>query len=415
MSSKQKVNVLVGAVLMAASAAGFAATDPQAIDVGVGVVIPTLGITEKYDDNIFSQADTTIVIDPTSGTSIVIKPESSMISQLKPVIQWLMDNNEDTIALTYSGDYGFYHSSSDDNYDDHTFSIDAHFQPVDIYSINFGASTAKLHDNRGEGASEGIFAATRNEPDTYDLDNANFLLDFGREKARFGGSVEASHTKLNYTNNRNNTKFRDRRETYVAGRLYGRLSGGKTKYFVEVSNVDFSYTTDPLIGPNLDNDQNVVFVGISWEATGKTSGSIKIGQLDKKFDSSLIKDGDTTVWDVDVTWAPRSYSQVLFSVSKDALESNGTGTFIEAENITVNWIHSWSDRLNSTIGFGLGDDEYPGSTRQDDRTNYNLGLDYDWKRWISVGAHYLYTDRDSNRNTFDFEKNVFLVNFDMTL
>ena len=72
-------------------------------------------------------------------------------------------------------------------------------------------------------------------------------------------------------------------------------------------------------------------------------------------------------------------------------------------------------KLGSPLAIGIGDDEYPGSPRQDDRTSYNLGLVYDWKRWVSVGASYRYTDRDSNQNILDMEKNVFLVNFDMTL
>jgi len=399
MDASQKIGIVVGATLFTLSYSVFAAPEPQAIEIGAGKLIPMLRINAKVDDNIFSQST---------------REEDDLITQLVPQIQFLAEKDEDRIALTYSGDYAFYDTNSADDYDDHTISLDTLFSPTDLYSVAFGASFGKLHDNRGEGSTEGIIATSRTSPDEYDINDINLLLDIGRDTARFGIEAEARSTDIEYTNNRSETQFRDRDETYFAGRLYGRV-GGKTKYFVEFATEDFAYDTDPILGGALDSEQDVVSIGVKWEATGKTTGEIKVGRLDKEFDSALRRDGDITVWDVDITWSPRTYSHVLISASSDAQETNGTGSFIDSQNFSVMWLHAWSDRFSSTVMVSTGEDEFDENPRVDDRDSFSVGVSYDWQRWITVSIDYSFMERDSNINAFDFEKNVYSISLDMSL
>jgi len=403
MYRSQRIKVVAAAVLfMFVSSSVFSKPAPQAIAMGGGKLIPTIKFTEEYNDNIFSQNDS------------LFSTKSSMISRLAPVVQFLSEIDASYMAVTYTGDFGYYHSSSDDNYDDHTLSFDGLFRPTDLYTVGLGASLGHLHENRGEGSSEGINAELRKEPDEYDIDNANLLFDFGRDTARFGFTGTASHTKIKYTTNRKDTQFRDRRETDFGGRFYGR-AGGKTRFFAEIGRKEFSYSTDPPLGPGIDSVNDVYYIGASWDATGKTSGSVRFGRLEKDFDSSELKDGDINVWDVDITWSPRTYSAFVFSTSQDANESNGTGTFIEARNTSLAWFHSWSARTRTTVSIGIGTDQFENSQREDDRQIYSLGVDYDWRRWVTVGATYSYIERDSNFNIFDFERNLFVVTFDISL
>lgn len=403
MDASQKIGIAVGATLFTLSYSVLAAPEPQAVEMGLGKLTPALRISAIVDDNIFSQNDS------------LFNDINSLITQVAPQIQFLVEGDEeDHFALTYTGDYGFYDDSSDDDYDDHTISLNTLFSPADLISVAFATSFGKLHDNRGEGSSEGVLATSRISPDEYDISDISLLLDFGRDTAKFGIEAEARRTGIEYTNNRSETQFRDRNETYFAGRLYGR-AGGKTRYFVEFATEDFVYDTDPIVGATLDSEQDVVSLGVKWEATGKTTGEIKVGRLDKEFDSALRRDGDITVWDVDITWSPRTYSHVLISASSDALETNGTGGFIDSQNFSLMWLHGWSDRLNSTVVVSVGDDEFDENPRQDDRNSYSVGLSYDWRRWATIGVNYSYTERESNINVFDFEKNVYSVSLELSL
>ena len=91
-------------------ASAYAAPDPQSIEFAGGKLIPQLFIATKHDDNIFSQAT---------------DEESSTITYLKPSVQWQQEIDTTSLAVTYTGDYGRYWDSSDDNYEDHTLSFDA--------------------------------------------------------------------------------------------------------------------------------------------------------------------------------------------------------------------------------------------------------------------------------------------------
>lgn len=377
-----------------------AGPEPQAVDIAGGKLIPLLKLSQKYDDNIFSQASS---------------EESDQITQIKPSVQWIQQIDTTSLAVTYSGDYGRYWDSDDDNYDDHTLSFDAMLSPSDFAAFDLGASYAKLHDNRGEGSSEGLNALSRPDPDEYDISNIELEADFGREDAMFGFRVNASKSDIEYQNNRNETVFRDRDERYLAARIYGKLSGGKTKFFVEASQEDFSYDEAPLLGGTLDSEEEGFAVGMEWEATAKTTGSIRVGEIEKEFDSVARGKDNVITWDVDITWSPRTYSTVILSASQAPMETNGTGTFIDARDYSISWMHSWSDILSSTIAFGQGEDNYGNSVRNDDRDMISIGVSYDWRRWMTIGATYSYSDRDSNNDAFDYEKNVFLINVDMSL
>ena len=142
---------------------------------------------------------------------------------------------------------------------------------------------------------------------------------------------------------------------------------------------------------------------------------IRIGEVEKDFDSAARGKDDINIWEAELTWSPRTYSHFILNASKAPRETNGTGDFIEAQDTSLTWMHAWSDVLNSTITVAFGEDEYANNNRQDDREIISLGLSYDWKRWITVGASYRMQERDSNQGQFDYDKNVFMINLDMSL
>ena len=394
--SRNRIAVGISTVIM--SSAIYAAPDPQAFDFGAVKFIPTMKLTQSVNSNIYSQ--------PTNE-------ESDSITNFEPVLQFLAEKNTSSLAFTYSGDFGNYWDNSDDNYADHTFSIDAAASPTDLFSFDLGASVGRRHDNRGEGSSEGQNFTSRREPDEYDINDVNVLVGIGRPNAMVGFEFEAGRTDIDYTTNESETRFRDRDESSVAGRIYIQASG-KTRVFAEVTSKEFEYETPPLLGSLLDSEQQGFSVGATWDITGKTSGSVKVGSVDKEFDTGGSSD-DFTNWDVNIVWSPRTYSHVFLSSSQDARETNGTGAFIEVSNTSVTWQHGWSDRTRSIVSVGVGSSEYAGDTRSDDDSSFSVGLDYDWHRWITVGASITRTDRDSNVAAFDFDRNIFAVSLDMSL
>jgi polysaccharide biosynthesis protein VpsM len=382
------------------SGAVSAATDPQSIAVGGASLIPTLKVEQSHDDNIFSKPS-----DEKSST------ETSLIPRLE---YYAEKNEQNYLSVSYDGDYTRYWDSRDDDYEDHTFGVSGAYSRSDMFRLSGDASTARLHDDRGTGASEGVNAETEGSPDEYDKDQAGVMIDIGREQARFGASFSARTIGTEYTNNRDITAFRDRDDMTLDGKIYARVSG-KTRLFAGYRTTDFEYDSRTSDGDTLDSDESTGFIGVEWEATGRTTGTIEIGRLDKDFDSPLIGKQDITVWNVGVKWQPRTYSTLSLTAKKNAAETNGTGAFIEQQDTGVSWNHDWSERLHSTVSMTWGDDEYAGSSRQDDREDFMIGLDYDWRRWVNIGLRFQATERDSNDNSFDYDRRQVYLTFDMSL
>ena len=377
----------------------LAVTQPQAIDMGTFQFIPTIGISQSHNNNIFNQPN---------GT------RSSGISRFTPQLQWVAQKDANTLALTYGGEYGIYASSDNDDYQHHSFSADAILEMNSRNKFTLGASTERLHDNRGTGSSEGLAATSRNEPDEYDLNGVSALWEYGADTARFGASFNAAVSDIEYSNNRLETQFRDRDEVSLQARLYGRVQS-KTRFFVELEAREIEYDTLPITGGSLDSDQDTFSVGVVWEATGKTTGTVKIGTTDKEFSDAGSSDADLTTWEVEVLWSPRTYSNVHFTSSSSPRETNGTGTYIDSRSHQVRWTHDWSSLLHTNMSFAVGTDEYDNDPRSDDRTDYSVGVNYDLARWINLGLSYSYQDLDSNTAVFDHDKRVIAVTLDLSL
>lgn len=329
-------------------------------------------------------------------------------------MQFVAQDRNNIYAFTYTGEYGVYWEDSDDNYDDHTLSGDFHLDLNDMNTVDAGLSFGKRHDNRGEGASEGVIAESRPEPDEYDIMGAAATWAIGRETARFGVELDAGYTDIEYTNNRRETRFRDRDDTRFAARLYGKAAP-KTRFFVEVATKDIDYANLPLAGARLDSDEESVSVGAEWDATARTTGAVKVGRVDKDFDADSRGSQEFTSWEAQVSWMPRTYSEFILSWSNLPRETNGTGNFIESEDLSLTWSHGWSSLLRTNVTVGDGTDEYDNNDREDDRTFFSVSAEYDWDRWISFNAGYRYIDRDSNINVFAYEQNVFHIGVDLSL
>ena len=120
-------------------------------------------------------------------------------------------------------------------------------------------------------------------------------------------------------------------------------------------------------------------------------------------------------WQVRVAWAPRTYSNVYLTTAREVKETNGIGSFIIATSYTANWIHDWSEVIHSTVFVSIAEDDYEDSSRQDDLTDFSVGLDYDFRRWVNFGLKYTYNDRDSTTPRFSYDKNTFTISVDLSL
>lgn len=382
------------------SSNAVAVIEPAAMDAGPVRIIPMASIQTGYDDNILSASD---------------NEQDDVITVLTPSVQLIAEDGVNAYRVAYRLSKGIYNDSSDDNYLDHDLSADAHLEFSHRSMLDLKAAYSKSHETRGTGLSAaGGIANAIDSPLEFDVKTAGFKYTYGGQDATGRVEVFADHLDREYTNFRSITESRDVTET-TAGAVFYYQVAPKTSLLFEARNKDIDYDVDG--GNSLDSNTWKYFIGATWESTAKTTGTVKLGRTERDFDSSARKDFSGTSWEASVRWLPRTYSTVDLTTGRIEKETNGNGDFIDNSFVSINWNHAWNDIMSTDLGIGFSSDDYEGAAdeRKDETTSLNLGLNYDFRRWLTFGLLYQYNDTDSNVANADYKKNVYLLTVNASL
>jgi polysaccharide biosynthesis protein VpsM len=307
-------------------------------------------------------------------------------------------------GLVYQGSYqaqiGRYVDSKDDDYVDHAThnQLDLAFGRRSF--LRLGYDFIRSHDARGS-----TDRAISTSPDKYQLISPSATYAFGAPGAQ--GRVELYLTDgyKTYENNRLTTRLSDRDTRDVGSAFYWRVMP-KTYLVLDVRGTDVHYRAHD---SNLSSEERRYLVGVTWDATAATSGTFKAGRLKKEFDDPSIPSFSGTSWEGTITWAPRSYSTFDFYTARTTNEATGLGNFILSDIYGVSWNHAWNSVVSTGLNVRRQRDEYQGFNRTDDLTVLGLKAGYRFRRWLTLGAEYVYTRRDSNQNIFEYDKNLYLL------
>lgn len=332
---------------------------------------------------------------------------------VSPALQVWIQNGPSSVSVTLRARDFHYASSHDDDYTDYIANLDIHHEFNARNTLNFFAEFNDTHEERGTGLSEGI--AQRFETPV-ELERAIVGGDY-----TFGSSESDGRLKLGvkgvdheYQNFRDITQYRDREELHATGTFYWKV-GGRTDLLAEVRYYETEYDlTDPLdTAGTLDSDNYQYFVGVEWDATGKISGGIRLGTLDRKYKSDQREDDDGFNWDIDITYSPRTYSHIRFVSGSSYRETNGLGDGIDTGKNIISWDHGWSSRTRTFLEVGLITDEYAGFERDDDTVAVKAEITHLLNRHLEMGFGYRYEDADSDIDFFDYRRNEVFLNLDL--
>jgi hypothetical protein len=180
---------------------------------------------------------------------------------------------------------------------------------------------------------------------------------------------------------------------------------------------EIDYQHDRTLRPSLNSKEYRYLFGVTWDTTAKTTGTVKVGYVQKEFDDSARGEFSDPSWDVDVRWSPRTYSHFDFRTARYPSETNGGGDFVDNTSYSATWEHEWSDRIESQLGARYLEQDFRGSTfnRNQDLTQYDFSLSYEMLRWLSWEAGVEVNARDSNIDQLVFDGNVYSISALMTL
>lgn len=392
-------SALVGASILVAIP--VLAIEPGNIKAGPVYIAPTVDVAGRYVDNLFRSHE---------------DEKETWITEIAPRVQaWLQDGNN-TYALAYKLVDTNYASSHADDYTDHQVNLDIHHEFNAKNVMNLMGEYYDGHEERGTGLSQGSISQLIDEPVEYERTRAGGDYTYGNRNSRGRIELAANIVSYEYQNFRDFTQYRDYEADTYGGTFFWKV-GNRTDALFEVRAINTEYDkTDPAnLAGSLDSDEMNYMVGMAWDATAKTTGSVRVGMFDREFDSRARGDDDGFHWEVDLTWKPRTYSNINLLTRRRSQETNGLGNYIDTKEFELAWDHKWSLRAKTHLGILLAEDDYSGADRTDDRYELEAIYRHEMQRWFDLGIGYRYEDRDSDIRSLDYNQNLFFIEANLSL
>ena len=368
---------------------------------------PTVGLPLRMDNGLFVYPSALVGVgrnDNVTGTTS--NKISSSIVSLQPAVVGELKKSGDRYTLLYRGNYTRYTNSSADNFDHHELAVagDNYFDSRN--RVGWTAAYLNRTDPRGS-TDRGLFS----EPDRWNMQTARGLYIYGAQGAMGRIELDGTLNRKRYENNRASTELADFNQIALAGRFYYRVAP-RTSALVELRRTSTDYISSLSTNDNVDTR---VLTGVTWQATAKTSGTAKIGYVQKNYSAAGHSNASGVTWEAGLRWSPLTYSTIDLIMSKSPVDATGLGDYITNTANTALWNHRWSQTISSRVSLGSVHSVFANAGRTDTTLNTGAGLFYELGRSFRGGLELTRTDRSSNLSIYEFKRNVLFLSLEGTL
>ncbi|HVK99616.1 MAG TPA: outer membrane beta-barrel protein [Dongiaceae bacterium] len=393
--TRKLINLLIASSALTGTAQADL-LDPAPVKLGGTDVTPQLMLAEEYDDNFYRQLNT---------QEFWVQILTLQVDTLTPV-------GADEYSAHYKVEGGFIEDSSDDNYVDQSLSLRGFWDSNSRHRFELKGGFAQEHEARGSENFQGSKAFSIDEPPEFDQASVLARYSYGAAGARGRLDLELKGSDKTYQNLRELTERSDRTNAEGTATFFWRLAG-VWKGLVEVSHGEYDYTHDlePREGAidSSDNDYTHYLAGVTWEAAGKTSGTLKAGRSEKNFSDDDREDFSGNRWYGDIQWQPRTYSTFKLLTERRTEEPPlDRGDYIAVTDWGIDWRHEWNDRIASRLHYLRSEEVFKGDPegRRDTPEYYGFSVEYGIRRWAVVRIFYVQDDHKSNIEEFDYPHGI---------
>ena len=368
------------------------ALEPTNLQLGSLYLTPTLDLETYYTDNLWLTES---------------NEKDTWVGVITPRLQTWLQNGVNTYSLILELEDSTYENSGDDDFTDYIAKFDLHHEFNAKNVVNAMAEYYDGHEDRGTGLIEGDLSFVTDKPVEYTRTSAGGDYTYGSKEGRGRVMLAAKTSEYEYDNYRDFTRYRDYTANTFGGTFFWKVAP-RTDALIEATATNNDYDEDDPADAagTLTSDEYNYLVGVEWDVTARTNGHVKVGMYDRQYDSSARQDDDGFTWEVGVSWLPRTYSEFDLVTRRFTQETNGLGNAVNTEEYALGWNHHWNQRAATNLRVRYYTEDYRGASREDDNYVAEARYDYEFRRWLDLGAGYRYEDRDSDIDSFSFTANI---------
>jgi hypothetical protein len=172
--------------------------------------------------------------------------------------------------------------------------------------------------------------------------------------------------------------------------------------------------------------------GLRWELSNVTVGEILGGYQYLRFNNAQAS-GDQSLFQRtadsydnfffmgDIKWTPTPFLTVWLQGYRSFQQTVVFGSlFFTATGANLSAVHELGDRAALTLNLGLENDDFQGTNaatannRVDLIKSVSAGVTYRALKWVGAGFQYVFEDRNSTEQQFNYYANTFMVSLQAT-
>jgi len=366
----------------------------QGYKLGSFNILPQIKFEELWDDNIFA-------------TDSNVDEESDFITIVTPSL--LITSGWDRHELNFRAGASFsaYAEHDDEDTQDAWIDVEGRYDFTDSTNVFGGIGYSREHEDRASpddvnGIDPILYRVLRSHIGLYHKS--------GPFTVRAGGTFdELDFDDVNTLTTEINNDDRDRDLYSVGARIAYKFSP-MYEAFVQLATDTRRY--DESLDNNLqdrNSDGHRIAAGLAITNGARFKGEFLIGSIDQNYDDAALQDVDVTDYGVKLTWRPSASTIISANVDRTLEETtliNASSFLNTSAGIGIQ--HKVSPRTILKASVSASENDYQGTSREDDFSSWSAGIQYKIARHFYAEGNYFYSERDSNINNEDFDRNQVL-------
>jgi hypothetical protein len=257
-----------------------------------------------------------------------------------------------------------------------------------------------------------------NDQAQYHQYTANVNYRYGRTDAPGNLGLKLSWNQITYDNHLDTYAQWDNTRLQITPGFYWRLRP-KTYLTTEIQNTFVHYPNsinsleDNLLSSSKDYNLRRYLIGVTWDQSSKTKGSIHAGYLQQEYSSAVQQSLTGLTFDGQVQWLPLPYSILSFNFSNNIQPIVGSGFSRQVRVYDTIWNHKWPNRITTELR-GSYQQVLSQNPAQSDYGGATFGLDvsYQMRSWLEIGVNYLQSNLHAAKDDIfnpGYTQNIFML------